>query len=127
MGVINLSILVEKIKRKLVQSGFVKNTDYATNDTAGVVKTSAAYGTAISAGGAFYGSTRSAVQYASGNNATLICKGTLENIKTGLAASALGAIADSAGTAATGTTWTDLTLTKTASGYEISFTTVTPP
>ena len=127
MGVINLSILVEKIKRKLIQSGFVKNTDYASSDVAGVVKYNNTVGTTVNSSGVLTGITRHDAQYASGSNGMFICKGTLENIKSGLTASALGAIADSAGTAATGTKWTGLTLTKTATGYEISFTTVTPP
>lgn len=38
MGVINLGLLVDKIKRKLESSGFIKNTDYASASTAGVVK-----------------------------------------------------------------------------------------
>ena len=37
MGVINLGLLVEKIKKKLEGSGFIKNTDYATASAAGVV------------------------------------------------------------------------------------------
>ena len=38
MGVINLGLLVEKIKGKLESSGFIKNTDYASASAAGVVK-----------------------------------------------------------------------------------------
>lgn len=38
MGVINLGLLVDKIKRKLEDSGFIKNTDYASASAAGVVK-----------------------------------------------------------------------------------------
>lgn len=38
MGVINLGLLVDKIKRKLEISGFIKKTDYATASAAGVVK-----------------------------------------------------------------------------------------
>lgn len=38
MGVINLGLLVDKIKRKLESSGFIKNTDYASASKAGVVK-----------------------------------------------------------------------------------------
>ena len=38
MGVINLGLLVDKIKRKLENSGFIKNTDYASASKAGVVK-----------------------------------------------------------------------------------------
>lgn len=38
MGVINLGLLVDKIKKKLESAGFIKNTDYATASAAGVVK-----------------------------------------------------------------------------------------
>lgn len=38
MGVINLGLLVDKIKRKLENAGFIKNTDYASATAAGVVK-----------------------------------------------------------------------------------------
>ena len=38
MGVINLGLLVDKIKRKLESSGFIKNTDYASASAAGVIK-----------------------------------------------------------------------------------------
>lgn len=38
MGVINLGLLVDKIKRKLENAGFIKNTDYASATKAGVVK-----------------------------------------------------------------------------------------
>ncbi len=38
MGVINLGLLVDKIKRKLENAGFIKNTDYASASKAGVVK-----------------------------------------------------------------------------------------
>ena len=38
MGVINLGLLIEKIKGKLESSGFIKNTDYASATKAGVVK-----------------------------------------------------------------------------------------
>ena len=38
MGVINLGLLVDKIKRKLEGAGFIKNTDYASASKAGVVK-----------------------------------------------------------------------------------------
>lgn len=38
MGVINLGLLVDKIKKKLENSGFIKNTDYASASAAGVIK-----------------------------------------------------------------------------------------
>lgn len=38
MGVINLGLLIEKIKGKLESSGFIKNTDYATASATGVVQ-----------------------------------------------------------------------------------------
>lgn len=139
MGVINLGILIRKLSHVFLRKdeaatelstlGFVKNTDYAGADTgtAGVLKYSTALGCVVSSTGVLQGYPRTADSYNASSNNLMIAKGTLENVKTSLTASALGAIADSAGTAATGTVWTGLTLTKTATGYEISFSTVTPP
>lgn len=49
MGVINLGLLVDKIKRKLEDSGFIKNTDYASASAAGVVKVGT--GLSVTSGG----------------------------------------------------------------------------
>lgn len=38
MGVINLSVLVDKIKRKLLNSGFITSSDKATKSAFGIVK-----------------------------------------------------------------------------------------
>lgn len=122
MGVINLGILIEKVKRKLINSGFVRNTDYASNDTGGVVKTSASYGTAISAGGAFYGSVRTESQYNSGSNATLISKGTLENVIATLVKRELVAALGGTDSDPEATTLTAWKATKGADGWTITAT-----
>ena len=62
---------------------YVKKTDYANQNTAGVFKTLATYGTAITNDGYLYGATRTNDQYNSGGNALMISKGTLENVITG--------------------------------------------
>ena len=94
MGVINLGLLVEKIKRKLEGSGFVKNTDYATSTTGGVIKTSSTYGTAVTSG-ALKGATKTATQYESASDDMFVSKGTLDNL---IAAGAIGG----------GMTWTKI-------------------
>lgn len=126
MGVINLGNLIEKIKNKLSKSGYVTNTDYASSSTAGVLKISTTYGVNTASSGNLTASARTSEQYASAPGTLLIGKGTLENAKADIVASAIGMIADADGTATTGTTWTGLVLTKTANGYEITFTTVVP-
>ena len=70
---------------------YVKNTNYATNDIAGVIKVSSANGLAINASsGHLYGATRTATQYNTDGNNILISKGTLENIKEDLVSRAIG-------------------------------------
>lgn len=96
MGVINLGILVEKIKRKLIVSGFVTNTDYATADTGGVIKYNNTVGTTVNSSGVLTGITRTDSQYSSGGNGMIICKGTIENIKKSLTESALAQTAAAA-------------------------------
>lgn len=94
MGVINLSILVEKIKRKLIGSGFVTNTDYASADKGGVVKISSTYGLTISPTyGIVQGSGKTLEQYNSGAASLIVAKGTLENTKADVTARALVDIA----------------------------------
>ena len=41
MGVINLGILLKKLQTKLINSGFVKDTDYATAEKGGTIKVGA--------------------------------------------------------------------------------------
>ena len=62
---------------------YVKNTDYASTSKAGVIKTQPSYGTSITNDGYLYSATRTYAQYTSGNDATFIGKGTLENVITG--------------------------------------------
>ena len=70
MGVINLGLLVDKIKRKLENSGFIKNTDYASASAAGVVKV----GSGLSVNGSGVLSTTGA----EGFNVDMIYSGTSE-------------------------------------------------
>ena len=72
---------------KLDQSdltNYVTFDDYATTTTTGVVKTSAQYGVSTSSYTKnLTGAIRTYAQYQSGNDVTIICKGTLENVITG--------------------------------------------
>lgn len=62
---------------------YVKNTDYATTDKAGVIKTTTSYGLAVSSTtGILYGSTKSLALYNSANDVCVVCKGTLNNVLT---------------------------------------------
>lgn len=61
---------------------YVKNTDYATSSTGGVIKTSTTYNTGIN-NGELYVETNTYEQYQSKGNNTFIGKGTLENVITG--------------------------------------------
>lgn len=69
--------------REIDLTGYVKNTDYATDSNGGVVKVSSTWGFEIS-NGTLYGTTKSTEQYASGGNGIVLSKGTLENIKNSL-------------------------------------------
>ena len=72
---------------KLDQSdltNYVTFDDFATAATTGVVKTSAQYGISTSSYTKnLTGAVRTYAQYQSGNDVTIICKGTLENVITG--------------------------------------------
>lgn len=89
----------------VIPDGIVTNTDYATADTAGVIKYNNTIGTTVNSSGVLTGITRTEAQYASGGNGMLICKGTLENIIAGLITKVFAAEADPTGEAADGTKW----------------------
>lgn len=78
MGVINLGALVEKLKKKLANSGFIKNTDYASGTTGGVIKTDSTYATDITDAGKLKSKTITAANYAGANASAFISKGTLD-------------------------------------------------
>lgn len=63
---------------------YVKNTDYAGADKAGIIKASPNNGTSVSSGGYLMGSSRTLDKYNGDSTGLLICKGTLENIKEDL-------------------------------------------
>lgn len=65
----------------LSADGFVKNTDYASTTTGGVIKVQTAGGTSVSAGsGVLISVERTAEQYSSGSRNMFISKGTFENV-----------------------------------------------
>lgn len=61
---------------------YVKNTDYATSDTGGVVKANTFYGLDMY-NGTLLGVVKTYAQYQSENDNAFISKGTLENVITG--------------------------------------------
>lgn len=62
---------------------YVKNTDYATGNTAGVVKTDTTLGSQTSSNGTLRANPRTYEQYQAGSEYTFIGKGTLENVIAG--------------------------------------------
>lgn len=122
MGVINLGILIDKIKRKLLKSGFVTNTDYATADVAGVVKYNNTVGTTVNSSGVLTGITRTEAQYNSGGNGMIICKGTLENIIANIVKRELIAALGGTDSDPAATTLTAWKATKGADGWTITST-----
>lgn len=83
MGVINLGILVSKIKGKLIESGFVRNTDYATASKGGVVKVGTTGGLQVSSGTLKGKTLADAAAYASANDDTVMTKGDMSYVSTG--------------------------------------------
>lgn len=67
-----------------ISTTYVKNTDYATTSTAGVIKLNASgYGTSVDPSGALRALVKNYEQYESSNSYYMIGKGTLENVITG--------------------------------------------
>ena len=60
----------------------VQNTDYANGTTGGVFKTSSGYGTEVSTSGFLRGVAKSYSDYGNADTATIISKGTLDNVLT---------------------------------------------
>lgn len=79
----NMFISKGTLENVITGKGLVSNTDYATNATAGVIRTSSSYGTTVSGSGVINASTLSYDSYSGANNTTFIGKGTLENVITG--------------------------------------------
>lgn len=72
--------------REIDLTGYVKNTDYASPSSAGIVRTSTFYGSAV-ASSYLVGVSKSASDYADANKTSATClisKGTLEAIKDSL-------------------------------------------
>jgi hypothetical protein len=69
------------LENVITGKGLVSNTNYATTDTGGVIKTSYYYGNQV-VNGQLMGSARTLAQYNSADNSLMIAKGTLENVLT---------------------------------------------
>lgn len=69
--------------QKVDLTDYVKNTDYASIDTGGVVRVNASYGINTANTGTLIGVTKDYSSYDSGSDLTIIDKGTLENVITG--------------------------------------------
>lgn len=63
-------------------TNYVKNTDYATDNTAGVIMTNSARGFSLGSSHQALASVFTNEQYANKDNYTFISKGTLENVLT---------------------------------------------
>jgi hypothetical protein len=73
-----------KVSELANDSNYVKNTDYAEENKAGVIKTNIPfYATAVTSDGILYATPRTLEQYAALNNTGIISKGTLENVIAG--------------------------------------------
>lgn len=73
-----------KVSELANDSNYVKNTDYAEENKAGVIKTNIPfYATAVTSDGILYATPRTLEQYAALNNTGIISKGTLENVIVG--------------------------------------------
>ena len=70
------------LENVIAGKGLVSNTDYATNDTAGVFKTYTPYGTYVNASGYLMSTQRTYAQYQTDNGGTFISKATLDNVLT---------------------------------------------
>lgn len=108
-------------------AGFVKNTDYATGDVAGVIKYNNTTGTTVNSSGVLTGITRTEAQYNSGGNGTIICKGTLENIIATLVKRELIALLGGIDDMPAGSTLTAWKAERTADGWTVSSTMTIPP
>lgn len=62
---------------------YVKNTNYATSQTAGVIKSQSSFNFGVNESGIPYAENRTYAQYQTQNNTSFIGKGTLENVIAG--------------------------------------------
>ena len=114
---------------KLSADGFIKNDDYASASTGGVLKISTSYGVGVASTGNLTGAARTADQYISAPGTLIISKGTLEAAIVSVIENMLKGVANDGGnydSAETGTTWTFL-LRKAEGGPSLEAVTMTPP
>lgn len=70
------------LENVITGKGLVSNTNYANDNTGGVLKTSNSRGTALNSSGVLYSLVYSYSDYSAKDNYTFISKGTLENVLT---------------------------------------------
>lgn len=125
INAIDPEILTEE---KLSADGYVKNTDYATGTTGGVVKVANSSGLSITSQGTLQAAVRTAQQYDDGAGTLVIGKGTLENIKLKLSEDFFKTVVQGVGSYPAGTTFTGFKVTILESGdLDFTFTDVTEP
>ena len=78
----NFFISKGTLEAVITGKGLVSNTDYANDDTGGVIKTYSNYGTSVDSNGRLRGRTNTYEQYQSANSLMLISKATLDNVLT---------------------------------------------
>lgn len=79
----NTNIGKATLENVITGKGLVSNTDYATSDTGGVIKTSSGAGTAKSAAGNLISVAKNYTDYSDAGDYMFVSKGTLENVITG--------------------------------------------
>ena len=116
MGVINLGILIRKLSHVFLRKdeaatelstlGFVKNTDYATTTTGGVIKGANTYAFSISSSGYPSAITQAGTAYDSMNVNAFVSKGTIDNFKEKIVSKGVVGIAEEQITTPTAGTYT---------------------
>ena len=71
------------LENVITGKGLVSNTDYADNDTGGVIKVGSSYGTSTASSGNLIASVKTYEDYSRAGNYMLVGKGTLENVIEG--------------------------------------------
>lgn len=71
------------LENVITGKGLVSNTDYADNDTGGVIRVGSSYGTSTASSGNLIASVKNYEEYSSAGNYMLVGKGTLENVIEG--------------------------------------------
>lgn len=80
-GIEGISDDLDNIDERLTD--YVKNTDYATSSTGGVIKINGNFGTNKNSNGYLISTTKTYADYGNADNGMFVSKGTLENVILG--------------------------------------------